>query len=103
MLLGELNNTWNCWNIAISTDTPACALPYEDWHEEFGSGAKALGKLVKVFFGEKTITCELRDSMPHRANIRSGCGILLNPAALKALELNPPLVKVKVSWEFVKG
>jgi len=113
------DNGLGCWGDSTSTDkTPMCALPYEDWFERFGKGSKARGAKVKVTLVEPaepptsnrkgmstppvatSVVCELRDTMPHRANCKNGCGIDLNPGALKALGLVSP-VKVKVIWEWV--
>jgi hypothetical protein len=38
--------------------------------------------------------------MPHRAHITNGCGIDLNPGALRCLGLESP-VKTQVYWEWV--
>ena len=53
-----------------------------------------------VTVGEKTVVCELRDTMPAKANVKNGAGIDLNPAAAKALGLKPPF-KVRATWHFV--
>jgi len=39
--------------------------------------------------------------MPRKRNIRNGAVIDLNPAACKALGLNPP-IKIRASWKFAQ-
>jgi hypothetical protein len=74
-----------------------CALPPEKW-KPFGNAAR--GKKVLVKCGGKQVICELRDTMPHEANITNGAGIDLNPAAWKALGHTPP-VSLRATWEWV--
>ena len=74
-----------------------CALPREDWAE---FGAKARGKRVSVWANGRNVICELRDTMPSRANIKNGAGIDLNPAACKALGLKPPIM-VAAEWAWL--
>lgn len=76
---------------------PACALPPEDWEH---LGAKARGAKVRVTVGDKSIVCLLKDTMPHRRNIKNGAGIDLNPDACEDLGLTPP-VMVAAVWEWV--
>jgi hypothetical protein len=73
---------------------PACALPPEAW-SQFGSGAR--NKQVVVTAKGRTVTCFLRDTMPHLANIHNGCGIDLNPDACAALGITPPNT-VAATW-----
>ena len=89
------DNGIGCWGDDTTKDRPMCALPPEDW--------KILdhprGALVDVRRETFTITCELRDTMPKKQNIRNGAGIDLNPAACAALHLTPPvLTSVKWRW-----
>lgn len=76
---------------------PACALPPEDWHP-FGDGARK--KKVNVVVGEKSVICELRDTMPHKDHITNGAGIDLSPDACAELGLHPP-VMVEAAWSWV--
>ncbi len=69
---------------------PACALPPEFWMARWGSRANASKKKVEVVADGITVICELRDTMPHLANIRNGAGIDLNYDAWKALGHIPP-------------
>ncbi|HEY2857114.1 MAG TPA: hypothetical protein VGJ21_01695 [Terracidiphilus sp.] len=90
---------------------PACALPPEDWMA-FGAAARNKKVLVKragnreqgtIATGAETaplqVTCFLRDTMPHKANITNGAGIDLNPDACAALGVTPP-VMTQVTWEW---
>lgn len=77
--------------------TPMCALPPEDWLARWGTKAAARGRRVIVIHEGKAVIGELRDTMPHKANIHNGCGIDLNPGFAKAFGLKPPF-KVPVVW-----
>ena len=91
------DNGIGCWGDDTTADRPMCALPPEDWKP---LGSKARGARVVVVANGKSVACELRDTMPRRANITNGAGIDLNPAACAALGLRPP-VMVPATWEFV--
>jgi len=86
------------WGDDTTADVPMCALPPEDW-EPFADTAR--GKLVIIERQENRteVTAQLRDTMPHRANITNGAGIDLNPAACRALGIVPPAL-VHVSWRW---
>lgn len=75
-------------------DVPMCALPYEDW-KPFGIDAR--GKKVIVRANGHTVICELRDTLPHKKNIKHGVVIDLNEDAAEALHLKPPFL-VHASW-----
>lgn len=75
---------------------PRCALPPEVW-STFGSAAR--GKKVLVTHGDKSVVCELRDTMPHIANLANAARIDLNPDACAALGLMPP-VMADVTWQW---
>lgn len=83
------------WGDDTTADRPMCALPPDDW--------KALpnprGAKVIVRANGRTVECELRDTMPAKKNIKNGCGIDLNPAAVKALGLKPP-IKISATWQW---
>ena len=85
------------WGDDTTTHVPMCALPPEDWIE---LGTKARGAKVKVTINGVSVICELRDTMPRKANIHNGAGIDLNYAALLAFNLRPPIM-VDATWEFV--
>lgn len=91
------DNGVGCWGDDTTVDRAMCALPREDW-EPLGNQA-ARGKKVIVSANGLTIVCELRDTMPRRANIKNGAGIDLNPAACKALGLRPPIM-LPATWRW---
>lgn len=84
------------WGDDTTGATPMCALPPEDW-QPFGEAAR--GKLVIVEGDGKSVSCELRDTMPHRAAIKNGAGIDLNEAAWKALGHSPPQLR-PATWRW---
>jgi hypothetical protein len=84
------------WGDDTTAPRPMCALPPEDWAP---LGAEARGAKVRVRANGRETICELRDTMPHRANIKNGAGIDLNPAACAALGLTPPIM-VAATWEW---
>jgi hypothetical protein len=90
----------NCvgkWGDSTQEGTgPSCALPPEDW-ESFGSSAHL--KKVLVQGNGKSVVCELKDTMPHKANITNGAGIDLNPDSVAALGWTPPIMN-RVSWQW---
>jgi len=75
---------------------PACALPPEDWAIW---GAEARKKQVRVRVLGREVICELRDTMPHRTHITNGAGIDLNPDAVAAFGLRPPLM-IAAAWRW---
>jgi hypothetical protein len=83
------------------SNVPMCALPREDWMPKWGNGASARGKKVAVTYRGKTVIGELRDTMPHKANIKNGAGIDLNPGFGKAFGITPPFLLQGVKWEWV--
>jgi len=90
------DNGIGCWGDDTTANVPMCALPREDWQS---LGLAARGKKVLVTANGKQVVCELRDTMPARANIKNGAGIDLNPAAVKALGLTPPIL-VNATWQW---
>lgn len=96
------DNGVGCWGDVTAQDhTPMCALPPDDMIAKFGSIVKARRKEVVVRCRKtgREVVCILADRMPYRKNIKNGCGIDLNPAALVCLGLTPP-VKHPVQWEW---
>jgi hypothetical protein len=85
-----------------SEDVCMCALPPEDWLSKWGSSAAARGRQVRVTHRGHTVIGELRDTMPHKAKIRNGAGIDLNPGFARALAVNPPFMLPNVDWEWVE-
>lgn len=94
----------NCvgfWGANTCCDTPMCALPPEDIVAKWGTEKAGNNKLVRVraASGGEPVLCLLSDVMPHKRNITNGCGIDLNPGAVKALGLHAPL-KTPVAWDW---
>jgi hypothetical protein len=77
---------------------PSCALPPETMVEEWGSVSMAHNQQVNVTYQDQSVTCFVRDTMPHLENITNGAGIDLNPDAVSALGLTPPIM-VDATWE----
>jgi hypothetical protein len=94
------DNGVGCWGDDCSAGSgPSCALPPEDMIEKWGSVKAARRKPVSVTANGRTITVLLKDRMPHRANIKNGAVIDLNPDAVAALGLKPPIM-VSASWSW---
>jgi hypothetical protein len=92
------DNGVGCWGaVTAQKRTPMCALPPDDMIAKFGSIAKAKHARVYVTIGQASVICFLADRMPWKKNIKNGCGIDLNPAALKALGLKSP-IKKPATW-----
>ena len=85
------------WGDDTTAPRPMVALPPEDWKP---LGTRARGASVEVSANGRFVTCELRDTMPAKKNIKNGAGIDLNPAACAALGLKPP-VMVRAAWRWV--
>lgn len=95
------DNGIGLWGDDTTVDIPMCALPRDIWNNV----SNPRGKKVKVVYvnlsGEtKEVICELRDTMPHTRNIRNGAAIDLNPSAVRALGLTPPIM-INVTWQWV--
>lgn len=75
---------------------PSCALPYEDWQEFLSPNTQK----VLVTFGTRQVVCMLKDTLPHKAHLKHGVVIDINPDACKALGLTPPIL-VSGTWEFI--
>jgi hypothetical protein len=84
------------WGDDTTIEKPMCALPPDDWQH---LGKAARGAKVKVTVKGKSVVCELRDTMPWKKNIKNGAGIDLNPAAVAALGMKPPIM-VDATWEY---
>jgi hypothetical protein len=78
------DNGVGAWEMSTAAGTGACCALARDT-EGFRHG-----RLVRVFYGERSVDCELRDVAPE--------GVIdLNPDACEALGLKPP-VSVMVDW-----
>ena len=95
------DNGIGCWgDLTAQEHTPMCALPPETMTKFFGSlkAAKHRGVVVCDVATGIQCQCIVADRMPALANIKNGCGIDLNPAALKLLKLKSPIKrKVDIS------
>lgn len=83
------------WGDDTTGTTPMCALPPEDW-QVFDNPR---GKRVEVQANGVTVICELRDTMPKRANIKNGAIIDLSPAAVAEIGKRPPLM-IDAKWRW---
>lgn len=83
------------WGDDTTGAMPMCALPPDDWE----AVAKPRGKLVIVRANGKEVVCELRDTMPRKKNVKNGAMIDLNPAAVAALGMKPPIM-VNAEWRW---
>jgi hypothetical protein len=80
---------------------PSCALPPETMEEKWGSVKAAKHKVVLVQRHTSVkiheVRCVLKDRMPHLKNLKNAARIDLNPDAVAALGLDPPIM-TKVIW-----
>ncbi len=91
----EGDNGIGLWGDDTTVDRPMCALPREDWAHLI----RPEGTLVDVVINNKVVQCELRDTMPAKRHIRNGAVIDLNPAAIRAFGLRPPvMIPCRWSW-----
>lgn len=92
------DNGIGCYGDDVSEGSgPSVALPPEDSEERWGSVAAAKHKGVIVNANGKSVVAVLKDRMPHRANIKNGAILDMNPDTCRALGLEPP-VMVAASW-----
>lgn len=95
------DNAVGYWDDDTSEGTgPSCALPPDDMIEKWGSVAAAKHKLVRVTRKDVTVDCVLKDRMPWKKNIENSAIIDLNPDAVRALGLEPPIM-TPVEWRWV--
>lgn len=92
--MGDADNAVGCWGDSTAAGSgPSCALHVSVIKRRWGSKKAGKHKKVRVVYGGKEVICVLKDI----------CGkadrIDLNPDALKALGLKPPvLVTVHGEW-----
>lgn len=99
---GVGDNGVGCWgDLTAQTHSPMCALPPETMTDVYGSESAAKHQRVRVRIGSKSVICVIADKMPHREHITNGCGIDLNPAALRALGLKSP-INQEVELQFLR-
>lgn len=95
------DNGIGLWGDDTTVAWPICALPPDDWLTKWKKGSVARGKKIELSLNDKKVICELRDTMPAKANITNGAGIDLNPGAAKVLGLKPPFMQPNVGWRWV--
>jgi hypothetical protein len=78
---------------------PSCAIPPDDMIEQFGSVRAAKHQRVRVTANGRSIVCLVKDRMPWKTNIKNGAVIDLNPDAVRALGLVPPIM-INARWDF---
>lgn len=84
------------WGMNTTLPHPMVALPPEDWEPVMPNH---IGKALLVEANGTLIRATLQDTMKHKAHIKNGAIIDLNPAAAAALGLTPPfLVTVRWRW-----
>lgn len=92
------DNGIGVWGDDTTKPFPMCALPREEWEH---LGRKARGRKIAVSTANRTIICELRDTMPAQRHITNGAGIDLNFQAAKMLGKMPP-ARFKVEWCWIE-
>jgi hypothetical protein len=93
LALAKGDNGEGCWKDDTSEGSgPSCALPPETMIDIWGSVDAAKRQKVFVECGERSVTCLVKDKMPHIAHITNGARIDLNPDACDALDLEPPVM-----------
>lgn len=88
------DNGQGCWgDLTAQEHTPMCALPPETMVAWWGSKAGAKHQRVRVVSKATGLrcTCVVADIMPKIKDIKNGCRIDLNPAALIQLHLKSPI------------
>jgi len=94
------DNGVGCWGDDCSQGSgPSCALPPDDMIEKFGSVGSAKHAKVKVTANGQTAICILKDRMPWKKNITNKAIIDLNPDAVAALGMKPPIME-PATWEW---
>ena len=90
------DNAIGCWDNPTGVGSgPQCALPPEDWEHL----AKPHGTAVLVRIGGKSALAKLGDTMPHKANIKNGAGIDMNPDLCAKLGVSPGGM-YRASWQY---
>lgn len=80
--------------ITAQDHTPMCALHKDDMIAKWGSVDAAAHKELRVTIGGKSVQCSVEDRMSAPGRID------LNPAAVKALGLTPPIL-TDCTWRWV--
>lgn len=87
------------WGDDTSNGPPMCALPPEDIIARWGSLSAGKHQKVIVMHEGREVECIVGDIMPHKWNIKNGCGLDMNPALCKAIGHTPPDT-VKIAWRW---
>lgn len=96
------DNGIGCYgDITAEGSGPSCAIIPEDSIEKWGSLAGAKHRKVQVTANGKTVECVVKDCMPHRANVKNGAIIDLNPDAVRVLGLEPPIM-ITAEWHWLE-
>ncbi len=97
---GVGDNGVGCWGDDCTEGTgPSCAVPPEYMVNRWGSMHDAKHKQVLVQANKQSVVCILKDVMPHIRHITNGARIDLNPDAVRALGLEPPIL-IDASWDW---
>jgi hypothetical protein len=95
------DNGIGCWGSSTVEGTgPSCALPPDYMKSKWGSINAAKHKKVLVQKNERVVVCTLKDRMPWVKNLHNAARIDLNPDAVAALGLKPPIM-TSVEWSWV--
>jgi hypothetical protein len=95
------DNGIGCWGDSTAQGTgPSCALPPDYMISKWGSIKAAKHKKVLVEKNGKSVVCVLKDRMPWVKNLANAARIDLNPDAVAALGLKPPIM-TSVEWSWV--
>ncbi len=99
--LNKGDNALGVWEDDTSAGSgPSCALPPEKMKERWGSIDAAKHQLVLVSRDDHEVTCVLKDIMPPEGEITTAARIDLNPDAVAALGLVPPIM-APVVWKWL--
>lgn len=93
------DNAIGCWGDDTSMGSgPSCALPPEVMIQNWGSVSGARYQQVLVTKDNKSVVCVIKDRMPHLEDIHNSARIDLNPDAVMALGMEPPMLAT-VIWQ----
>lgn len=93
------DNGVGAWGDNTADGPPMCALPPEDLVEKWGSVIGGKHRDVVVLHDGKEYRCIVGDLMPHRRNIKNGCGLDMNPSLCKLIGHTPPAT-VPIAWKW---
>lgn len=97
------DNGVGCWGDDVTEGTgPACAVPPEYMEGRWGSVNAAKHKLIEVKANGKSVICTVKDRMPHLRHIKTKARIDLNPDAVRALGMEPPIM-ADAEWDWLSA